>query len=337
MRYRHLGNSGLAVSEIALGTQTFGWGVDEKTAHALADLYTGAGGNFFDTANTYNAGVSETILGNWLKAAGKRHEKIVASKVFFRTGEGPNDWGLSRKHILHSIDESLKRLRTDYIDLYQMHCFDRSTPLEETLETLNELVRRGKVRYLGVSNFTPSQLVRARMLCAARGWSNVTALQAEYSLLVREAEWELLPVCVEEGLGLLTWSPLAGGWLSGKYLRGEPMPDDSRAGRGDRWDDLPGQRESELLWRVLDTLRTASGELGKTPAQVALNWLLARPGVTAPVIGARTAGQLEENLGSAGWSLPVEWVKKLDEASAIPLPYPYRFIDRYTRRREGVG
>jgi aryl-alcohol dehydrogenase-like predicted oxidoreductase len=337
MRYRQLGRSGLAVSEIAFGTQTFGWGVDEKTAHALADLYTGAGGNFYDTANTYNAGVSETILGNWLKSAGKRHEKIVASKVFFRTGEGPNDWGLSRKHILHSIDESLKRLRTDYIDLYQMHCSDRSTPLEETLETLNDLVRRGKVRYLGVSNFTPSQLVRARMLCSARGWSNVAALQAEYSLLVREAEWELLPVCVEEGLGLLAWSPLAGGWLSGKYRQGEPMPGDSRAGRGDRWDDLPGQRESELAWRVIETLRAASVGLRKTPAQVALNWLLSRPGVTAPVIGARTAGQLEENLGSAGWSLPAEWVKKLEEASAIPCPYPYRFIERYTRRREGVG
>ena len=337
MRYRQLGGSGLAVSEIALGTQTFGWGADEKTAHALADLYTEAGGNFFDTANTYNAGVSETMLGNWLKAAGKRHEKIVASKVFFRTGEGPNDWGLSRKHILHSIDESLKRLRTDYIDLYQLHCFDRSTTLEETLETMNDLVRRGKVRYLGVSNFTPSQVVKARMLCAARGWYNVAALQAEYSLLVREAEWELLPVCVEEGLGLLAWSPLAGGWLSGKYRQGEPQPGDSRAGRGDRWDDLPEQRESELAWRVIDTLRAASGELGKTPAQVALNWLLSKSGVTAPVIGARTADQLEENLGSAGWSLPAEWSKRLEEASALPLPYPYRFIERYTRRREGGG
>ena len=337
MRYRQLGGSGLAVSEIALGTQTFGWGADEKTAHTLADHYTGAGGNFFDTANTYNAGVSETMLGNWLKAAGKRHEKIVASKVFFRTGEGPNDWGLSRKHILHSIDESLKRLRTDYIDLYQLHCFDRSTTLEETLETMNDLVRRGKVRYLGVSNFTPSQVVKARMLCAARGWYNVAALQAEYSLLVREAEWELLPVCVEEGLGLLAWSPLAGGWLSGKYRQGEPQPGDSRAGRGDRWDDLPEQRESELAWRVIDTLRAASGELGKTPAQVALNWLLSKSGVTAPVIGARTADQLEENLGSAGWSLPAEWSKRLEEASALPLPYPYRFIERYTRRREGGG
>jgi aryl-alcohol dehydrogenase-like predicted oxidoreductase len=274
------------------------------------------------------------MLGNWLKTAGRRHEKIVASKVFFRTGEGPNDWGLSRKHILHSIDESLKRLRTDYIDLYQLHCRDLSTPLEETLESLNDLVRQGKVRYAGVSNFTPSQIVKARTLCAARGWAQVASLQSEYSLMVRDAEWELLPVCAEERLGFLAWSPLAGGWLSGKYRRGAPPPGDSRAGRGDRWDDLPEQRESELAWRVIDTLRAAAGELGKTPAQVALNWLLCRPGVTAPVIGARTAEQLEENLGSAGWSLSPEWANTLEEASAVPLPYPYRFIERYTKRRE---
>jgi aryl-alcohol dehydrogenase-like predicted oxidoreductase len=337
MRYRYLGGTGLAVSELALGTQTFGWGADEKTAHALAHLYTEAGGNFFDTANIYNAGASETMLGNWLKTAGPRHEKIVASKVFFRTGEGPNDWGLSRKHILHSIDESLKRLRTDYIDLYQLHCCDRSTPLEETLETMNDLVRRGKVRYPGVSNFTPSLIVKARMLCAARGWSRVAALQAEYSLLVRDSEWELLPVCAEEGLGFLAWSPLAGGWLSGKYRRSAPLPRDSRAGRGDRWDDRAEQRESELAWRVIDVLGEAARELGKTPAQVSLNWLLSRPGVTAPIIGARTIEQLEENLGGAGWDLPPEWAKKLEEASAIPLPYPYRFIERYTKRRESGG
>jgi aryl-alcohol dehydrogenase-like predicted oxidoreductase len=337
MRYRHLGSSGLLVSEIALGTQTFGWGADEKTAHALADLYAGAGGNFFDTANIYNAGVSETMLGNWLRASGTRHEKVVASKVFFRTGDGPNDWGLSRTHILRSVDESLGRLRTDYIDLYQLHCFDRSTPLEETLETLDDLVRLGKVRYLGLSNFTPSQIVKVRMLCAARGRSSFASLQAEYSLIVREAEWELLPVCAEEGLGFLAWSPLAGGWLSGKYRHGAPPPGESRAGRGDRWDDLPAQRESELAWRVIETVRDASEALGKTPAQVALGWLLSRPGVTAPIIGARTAAQLEENLGGAGWSLPEEWGKKLEEASAVPLPYPYRFIERYTKRRESGG
>jgi aryl-alcohol dehydrogenase-like predicted oxidoreductase len=216
-----------------------------------------------------------------------------------------------------------------------MHCFDRSTPLEETLETLDDLVRGGKVRYLGLSNFTPSRVVRVRMLCEARGLSAFASLQAEYSLLVREAEWELLPVCVEEGIGFLAWSPLAGGWLSGKYRRGASPPGESRAGRGERWDDLPAQRESELAWRAIETLRDAARALGRTPSQVALAWLLSRPGVTAPVVGARTVPQLEENLGAAGARLPDEWEKKLEEASAVPLPYPYRFIERYTKRREG--
>lgn len=333
MEYRFLGRTGLKVSELCLGTQTFGWGADEKTAHAMADRFVEAGGNFFDTADVYNEGQAEIILGRWLKSRGHRSDFIVATKVFFPVGKGPNDTGLSRKHIFDAIEGSLRRLQTDYIDLYQVHCWDMSTPLEETLRALDDLVRTGKVRYLGASNFTPSQLEKALMLSRMNGWSRFDCLQLEYSLLVRSPEWELLPLCREEGVGVICWSPLAGGWLTGKYRRGEPPPPDSRAGRRDRWEDLPEQRESELTWRIVDALLEVSKALGKTPAQVALNWLLQQPGVTAPIIGARTLEQLEENLGCLGWALPADAIAKLNAASEVPLPSPYSFIARYTRKR----
>ncbi|MFW6180445.1 MAG: aldo/keto reductase, partial [Spirochaetota bacterium] len=195
----------------------------------------------------------------------------------------------------------------------------------------------GKVRYLGASNFTASQMAGALMLQRNAGMEPLLTLQPEYSLLVRETEWELIPLCREEGLGVLPWSPLAGGWLSGKYRRGQPPPPDSRVGRKDRWDDQPEQRESEHTWRIVDTLLEAAGKHGRTPAQVALNWLVHRPGVTAPIIGARTMDQLEDNLGSTGWSLEPGDIRALEEASALPLPYPYRFIERYTRKREPLS
>jgi aryl-alcohol dehydrogenase-like predicted oxidoreductase len=333
MDYVFLGNTGLKIAELAFGTQTFGWGADEQASFALADLYVEHGGNYFDTANIYNEGASESILGNWLKARANRESLIIASKVFFPTGGGPNDTGLSRKHILRSIDESLGRLQTDYVDLYQVHCFDSSTPLEETLRALDDLVHAGKVRYLGASNFTPSQLQKAIMLSRQNHWNSFVSLQAEYSLIVRSTEWELLPLCREEGIGFLSWSPLSGGWLTGKYGRDKTPPSDSRVGRRDRWDDQPEQRESELTWGVIDTLADIAARRDRTPAQVALNWLLQQPGMSAPIFGARTIGQMEENLGSAGWKLSPDELKQLDQASAIPLPYPYRFIERYTRRR----
>ncbi|MBT9165412.1 MAG: L-glyceraldehyde 3-phosphate reductase [Chloroflexi bacterium] len=334
MEYRFMGRTGLKVSELCFGTQTFGWGADEKTAHAMADRFVEAGSNFFDTSNTYNEGQAEIILGRWLKSRGHRSDFIVATKVFFPIGEGPNDTGLSRKHIFDAIDGSLRRLQTDYVDLYQVHCWDMCTPLEETLWALDDLVRAGKVRYLGASNFTASQLDRALILSRMRGWSRFDCLQPEYSLLVRSTEWELLPLCRAEGVGVIPWSPLAGGWLTGKYRRGEPLPPDSRAGRGDRWDDLPDQRESELTWRVIDTLTEISKECGKTPAQVALNWLLQQPGITAPIFGARTLEQLEGNLGGVGWALSEDEIAQLNDASNIPLPSPYNFIARYTRKRD---
>lgn len=333
MEYRFLGNTGLKVSELAFGTQTFGWGADEKTAHALADLFVQAGGNLFDTADSYNSGVAESMLGSWLKARKNRHSVIVATKVFFPTGDGPNDAGASRKHIFHSINESLDRLKTDYVDLYQIHCFDLSTPLEETLSALDDLVRAGKIRYMGASNYTASQLEKALMLSEIHQWESFSALQAEYSLIVRSTEWELLPLCKEEGVGFLAWSPVAGGWLTGKYGRNQPPPSNSRVSRKDRWDDQPEQRESELTWRVIDNLIEIGKDCGKTPAQIALNWILQQPGITASILGVRTLEQLKENLGCIGWQLSEEEMNRLKKASDVPLPYPYRFIERYTRRR----
>jgi aryl-alcohol dehydrogenase-like predicted oxidoreductase len=335
MRRLFLGDSGLVISELAMGTQTFGWGADEGTAFAMADRFVEAGGLLFDSSSTYNDGTSESMLGSWAASRKNRHELVLATKVFFATGKAPNDMGLSRKHIMRSAEESLGRLKTDYIDLYQAHCCDLSTPLEETLRAFEDLVGSGKVRYVGASNFTASQLARSAMLEGARGWSPMVSLQAEYSLLVRETEWELLPVCQEEGMTLLAWSPLAGGWLAGKYRRGQAPDRDSRVGRGDRWDDQPEQRESELTWRVTDLLLEIARERDKAPAQVALNYLLRKSDRVVPIFGARTIEQLESNLGSAGWKLSGDEIARLDAASAIPLPYPYRFIDRYSRKREG--
>jgi len=306
MKRVFLGDTGLEVSELAMGTQTFGWGADQGTAHAMADRFVEAGGILFDTSSTYNGGASEAMLGSWLKARGARHAAVVATKVFFPTGEGPNESGLSRKHVLRTAEDSLRRLQTDYVDLYQAHCFDASTPLEETLRAFDELVRAGKVRYVGVSNFTASQLVRARCL----------------------------PVCEQEGLALLAGSPLAGGGLAGKYRQGQAPEPLSRVGRQDRWDDLPEQRESEQAWRVIDRLREVAAARGKTCAQVAINFLRRRSPRVIPIFGARTPEQLEQNLGAVGWELNGEEVGLLEKASATPLPYPYRVIQRYTRRRE---
>jgi len=333
MQYKFFSRSGLKVSEIAFGVQTFGWCADENTAHAILDRFVEAGGNMLDTADSYNEGRAEQILGNWLQSRKNRDSLVINTKVFFPTGNGPNDTGLTRKHIYNEIDKSLRRLKTDYIDVYQLHCFDESTPLEETLSALDDLVHSGKVRYIGASNFTASQLQKALMLSSISGWNSFVSLQPEYSLLVRSTEWELLPFCRQEGLAVLPWSPLAGGWLTGKYRKNQPPPPDSRVGRKDRWDDQAEQRASELTWRIVETLVALGEEHGKTPAQIALNWLLQQPGVTSPIMGARTIEQLEDNLGSTGWTLNAEEIEKLNTASAVPLPSPYSFIKRYSRKR----
>jgi aryl-alcohol dehydrogenase-like predicted oxidoreductase len=333
MEYRYFGSTGLKVSELCLGTQTFGWVADEKTAHEALDLFVGQGGNFLDTANIYNQGRSEAILGSWLKKRGNRQALVLCSKLFFPTGESPNDSGLSRAHIFRALEESLKRLGTDHLDLYQAHCYDYTTRIEETLGAFRDLQAAGKVRHVGVSNWNASQLVEALLLGRQQYGFSLASLQAEYSLIVRETEWELLPLCREKGLGFLAWSPLAGGWLSGKYRRGEAPPENSRVGRKDRWDDQPEQRESETTWKVVEALRRVAQQTGKSPAQAALNWLLRKWEGVVPILGARTLEQLKDNLGATGWKLGAEEVALLDAAGDLPVPYPYRFLQRYAKRK----
>jgi aryl-alcohol dehydrogenase-like predicted oxidoreductase len=337
MEYRYLGRTGLRVSELCLGAMTFGREneADEAESHAMLDHFVGAGGNFIDTANVYSTGVSEEILGRWISRQ-HRDNLIIATKVRFPMGDGPNDIGLSRKHILSSVHASLKRLQTDYIDLYQVHCWDPGTPLEETLSTLNDLVRQGLVRYLGVSNFTGWQLQKAIDLSRTNGWEPFVCLQPQYNLLCRSTEWELIPVSLREGLGVIPWSPLRGGWLSGKFYRGMTAPPaGSRIEVAEKkgWAENWSAYNRESTWRTLDVLHSVAKESGHTPAQVAINWLLRKPGVTAPIIGARHREQLETNLGSAGWELTPEQVQKLDAASEPELPYPYDFIQKLSSGR----
>ena len=325
MDYRFLGRTGLRVSELCFGAMAFGEVTDEKVSHELLDRFVEAGGTFVDTSDNYSRGASEQILGRWL-ARHKREDLVIATKVRGQMSDSPTDQGLSRQHIMKSVDESLRRLQTDYVDLYQIHYWDPDTPLDETLSTMDMLVRSGKVRYVGASNVKGYQLQKALGLADKHGWEPFVSLQACYNLLVREIEWELIPLCRKEGPGVLPFSPMAKGWLSGRYRRGmaEP-PAESRiasaAGRM-RW----AEYGTEHTWTVLDALHTVASETGHTPAQVALNWLLDAPGVTAPIIGARTAQQLDDNLGAVGWSLDPEQRALLDKASARPAPYPYSWV-----------
>jgi aryl-alcohol dehydrogenase-like predicted oxidoreductase len=335
MNYRFLGKTGLKVSELCLGAMTFGRETNEETSRRIMDRFVAAGGNFIDTADVYTRGVSEEIVGRWLK--GKvRDDFVIATKVRFPMGEGPNDLGLSRKHILAGVEASLRRLSTDYIDLYQVHCWDSVTPLEETLSTLDSLVKRGKVRYIGASNYSGWQLQKAIDLSRHMSWEPFTCLQPLYNLLDRSTEWELLPVCQNEGLGVIPWSPLRGGWLSGKFRRGmSAPPEGSRVEIAEEqgWSESWSAYNNEHTWSVLDALFAVAEEVGKAPAQVALNWLLQRPGVTAPISGARTLEQLESNLGATGWALSQEQMARLTQVSEQPLPYPYSSIAGAQQRR----
>jgi aryl-alcohol dehydrogenase-like predicted oxidoreductase len=336
MNYRFLGKTGLRVSELCLGAMTFGRPNEatEKESFAMMDRFLSAGGNFIDTANVYTTGVSEEIVGRWLKKQ-NRDDLVVATKVRFPMGDGPNDLGLSRKHILSSAEASLRRLQTDYIDLYQVHCWDPKTPLEETLSTLNGLVRKGAVRYIGASNFGGWQLQRALDISRENRFDAFVCLQPQYNLLCRSTEWELIPLVIREGLGVIPWSPLRGGWLSGKFKRGMTAPPaGSRIELAEQkdWGEKWSAYNNEQTWRTLDSLHEVAKESGHSAAQVALNWLLQKPGVTAPIIGARRIDQLENNLGATGWSLTQELVAVLDAASHVPPPYPYDFIAKF-----GVG
>jgi aryl-alcohol dehydrogenase-like predicted oxidoreductase len=327
MQYRMLGNSGTVVSNLALGTMTFGSETDEAAAHGQLNRYFDAGGNLVDTANVYSAGVSEEIIGSWLLAnPGARSRIVLATKGRFPLRDGVNDLGLSRRHLSLALDASLRRLRTDSIDLYQVHAHDPLTPIEETLRFLDDAVTAGKISYVGLSNFTGWQLQQAVDVARQHGWSVPITLQPQYNLLVREIEWEIVPASLANGLGLLPWSPLGGGWLTGKYARDERPTGATRLGenpdRGvEAYDRRSGQRRT---WDVIDAVRRISDELGASMAQVALSWLADRPAVTSVILGARTAEQLEDNLLAADLHLSDEHAALLDAASdPEPADYPY--------------
>lgn len=331
MKYMNFGNTGLLISQLGLGTQTFGWNIDYEESKNLMNYYYENGGNYFDTADSYNDGESERILGKWLKETGNREECIIGTKTFFPTGNGINNSGCSRKHIYQSVETSLKRLNTDYIDLLQIHCYDKQTPLFEVLRTLSDLVNSGKVRHIGISNFTPSKILEMQMLAKYERLCPISSLQLEYSLLVRSPEWELIPVCKEQNIGMLAWSPLSGGWLTGKYRRNKDIPENSRAGRQDRWDDSAEQRGNDKAYNIIEELYSISETVNKPISQISLNWMIQKHNII-PLIGARNIFQLKENLGAVEWSLNDEDIKKLDEVSKIELPSPYSFIEKYTRK-----
>jgi len=334
MKLRRLGRTGLKVSNLCLGAMTFGnaqWGCDEPTAGRIVARFLDAGGNFIDTADVYSNGVSEEITGRALRS--RRQQIVLATKVAGPMGAGPNDLGVSRKHILDAVDASLRRLGTDYIDLYQVHAYDPTTPLDETLRALDACVRAGKVRYLGCSNYSAWQLMKATALARELGTSRFDSLQPQYSLVCRTIEREHIPLCQEEGIGVIPWSPLGGGLLTGKIRKGAAAPAGSRAAVDA---SMRERFSSERNLAIAETLAGVAATLGKTSSQVALAWLIGQPGVSAPIFGARTLEQLEDNLGAADLVLPEEARKRLDEASALELVYPYDFHARVRTMMAGL-
>ena len=327
MEYRQLGASGLTVPVLSFGAGTFGgkgplfsaWGnTDVEEARRLIDICLEAGLTMFDTADVYSTGESERILGEALK--GRREDVLISTKATFRFSDKPNDVGSSRFHLLKTVDEQLKRLGTDYIDLFQLHGFDAKTPIEETLSTLDDLVRAGKIRYIGVSNFSGWHLMKSLAIADRYGYPRYVANQTYYSLIGRDYEWELMPLGVDQGVGAVVWSPLGWGRLTGKIRRGAPIPEKSRL---HETADSGPPVDNEYVFKVVDALDEIAKETGKTIPQIALNWLLQRPTVSTVVIGARNEEQLRQNLGAVGWNLTKEQVAKLDEASATTLAYPY--------------
>ena len=326
MEFRQLGRSGLRVPILAFGTATFGgandfyraWGsTDVAEAKRLVDLCLDAGVSFFDTANSYSTGMAEEILGAAI--AGRRQDIILASKATFPMGPGPNDAGSSRHFLRRACEDSLRRLRTDHIDVYYMHGFDENTPVEETLKALDALVTSGKVTYVACSNFSGWQLMKSLAISDRYGWAPYVAHQAYYSLVAREYEWELMPLAIDQGVGTVAWSPLAGGALAGKVRRGQPIPDGSRVSQL----GLERAGDVERLFDIVAVLEEIAREMGKTVPQVALNWVLHRPTVASVVIGARSEIQLRENLAAADWRLDSAHVARLDAVSNCRPIYPY--------------
>lgn len=326
MEYRNLGSSGTSVSAYALGTMTFGAEADEATSFSILDRYADAGGNFIDTADVYTAGASEEIIGRWLAKSPAASQMVVATKGRFPMGKGVNDLGLSRRHLRLALDASLKRLQVDHIDLYQMHSWDPLTPLEETLGFLHDAVSAGKISYYGFSNYTGWQLTKAVGIAKARGWDLPVTLQPQYSLLVRGTEAEIVPAALDAGMGLLPWSPLGGGWLTGKYKRDTAPTGATRLGedpeRGmEAWEKRNAQ---ERTWAIVDAVVKLAGERGVTPSQVALAWVAQQPAVTSVILGARTTGQLEDNLGAVGLTLDAGELALLAQISDPGMAdYPY--------------
>ncbi|MFJ3444027.1 aldo/keto reductase [Streptomyces sp. NPDC086081] len=327
MEYRRLGASGLMVPALSFGAGTFGgrgplfgaWGTtDAREARRLVDICLDAGVTLFDTADVYSAGASEEVLGQAIK--GRRDRVLVSTKTGLPTGDGPGDAGTSRSRLIAACEDALRRLGTDHIDLFQLHAFDAGTPVDEVLDALDILVRAGKVRYTGVSNFSGWQLMKSLAAADRLGRPRHVAHQVYYSLVGRDYEWELLPLARDQGLGALVWSPLGWGRLTGRVRRGTPLPPGSRlhgtVGYGPPVDD-------EHLYRVVDVLDEIARETGRAVPQIALNWLLRRPTVSSVIIGARDERQLRQNLGAVGWSLTPEQVARLDAASHRPAPYPY--------------
>lgn len=327
MEYRQLGASGLRVPVLSFGAGTFGgsgplfgaWGnTDAAEARRMVDVALEAGVNLFDTADVYSAGASEEVLGHAIK--GRRDALLISTKTALPTGDGPADWGTSRSRLIAATDAALKRLGTDYIDLLQLHAFDAHTPIEEVLSALDGLIRSGKIRYIGVSNFAGWELMKSLGISERNGYPRYVAHQVYYSLAGRDYEWELMPLAANQGVGALVWSPLAWGRLTGKIRRGQPLPEGSRlhqtAEYGPPVDD-------EKLYDIVDVLDEIAAETGRTVPQIALNWLIGRPTVASVIIGARNEEQLRQNLGAVGWSLNVDQVERLDRVSAIAAPYPY--------------
>lgn len=341
MKYRRLGNSGCIVSEFALGAMTFGDEADESTSGKLIAAYRDAGGTFIDTADVYSQGLSEEITGRWLAAnPGEAQQIVLTTKARFPMGEGPNDLGLSRRHLSRALDASLARLQVDHIDLYQMHAWDALTPLEETLRFLDDAIRAGKIGYYGFSNFLGWQVTKAVHLARAMGLAAPVTLQPQYNLLVRGIEHEIVPACLDAGIGLMPWSPLGGGWLTGKYKRDEVPTGTSRLGDDpNRGMEAYGPRnEDERTWGIIDEVGRIAEAQGASMAQVALAWLKERPAVTSVILGARTTDQLADNLGATGVELTDDDTAALDAASTPPTTvYPYgpQAIDQRHRKIEG--
>ncbi len=340
MEYRHLGRSGFKVPELCFGCGTFGgsdeffdaWGAtsDIDEARKIVDICMEAGLNFFDTADIYSFGRSETVLGGAIKHL-RREDVLISTKATFRFGNGPNDVGSSRYHLIQSLEGSLKRLGTDYIDVYHLHEIDSLTPVDEMLSTLDNFVRSGKVRYIACSNFPGWLLMKSLSVSERYGWTRYIGHQVYYSLLNREYEWELMPLALDQGIGALIWSPLGWGRLTGKIRRQSGIPRDSRL-NSKVVVDMGPQVPEEHLYNVVDALDQVAAETGKTVPQIALNWLLRRPTVSTAIIGARNQQQLRQNLGAVGWTLTPEQIAKLDAASDLPRAYPYwhnrQFLER---------